>query len=340
MPDSAAVDAIVTWVDGADPTHRGKLQTYLDASGSAHMAAANPTRFSDCGEIDYCVASLLRHAPWLRTIHIVSDAQTPSLIARLRGSPFEQRVRVVDHREIFYGFEQHLPTFSNRSIECMMWRIPGLADRFIYLNDDFQLIRPVAVEDFFRGDGIVLRGHWRASSDHRVGQRLKSALGKLFPAADKSSARPGNHIAQERSAAMAGFHDKYFQVPHLPHPMRVSMLARYFDRHPQQLADNVRHRLRSTEQFLTTSLAAHLELAAGTATIDNRLDTLRLKPGSQSLAGVQRQTAKADADRDIAFACVQSVDEADEATQKFIFEWLERRVGRLADVVVEEEHRG
>lgn len=329
-PDPADdVDAIITWVDGADPAHRGKLQAFLNASGNGRMAAADPTRFSDCGEIDYCIASLLRFAPWLRRIHIVSDAQTPSLIARLRGGPFENRVRVVDHREIFYGFEQHLPTFSNRSIECMMWRIPGLADRFLYLNDDFQLIRPVAVEDFFRGDGIVLRGHWRASSDRRVGHRLKSALGKLFPAADKATARPGNHLAQELSATLAGFTDKYFQVAHLPHPMRVSMLARHFDQHPQQLADNVRHRLRSTAQFLTTSLAAHLELAAGTATIDNRLDTLRLKPGSHSLASVRRQTAQADADPNIAFACVQSVDEADAPVQKFIFEWLNRRVGKL-----------
>ena len=130
-------------------------------SGSTHAAAADPTRFGDCGEIDYCVASLLRFAPWLRTIHIVTDAQTPSLMERLKGTPFEDRVRVVDHKVIFSGYEQFLPTFSSLSIEAMLWRIPGLAERFIYLNDDFQIIRPVALEDFFRDDGVVLRGKWR-----------------------------------------------------------------------------------------------------------------------------------------------------------------------------------
>ena len=337
MDDAGAVpevDAVITWVNGADPLHRRKLQAFLHETGSGNMAAADPTRFSDCGEIDYCVASLLRFAPWLRTIFIVSDEQTPALIKRLRGTPYEPRVRVVDHREIFFGFEQFLPTFSNRAIECVMWRIPGLADRFLYLNDDFQLIQPVAVEDFFRNDGIVLRGAWRAASDRRWGQRLKSAVARWVPsiAAAAATARPGNHIAQELSARMAGFSDQYFQVPHLPHPMRRSMLARYFADHPEQLANNVRHRLRSTEQFLTTSLASHLELAAGSATIDNRLRTLRLKPSSHSLSTLRRELGAADADANVAFACVQSVDQADEPTQRLIFDWLDRRIGKPMQV--------
>jgi hypothetical protein len=335
------VDAVITWVDGADRAHRHKLQDFLQQSKSGGQAAADPTRFSDCGEIDYCVASLLRFAPWLRTIYIVSDAQTPSLITRLRGSAFEGRVRIVDHREIFTGFEHCLPTFSNRSIECMMWRIPGLAERFIYLNDDFQLLQPIAVEDFFCGEGIVLRGKWRAGSDRRWGARLQSALSALSPGkADAASrARPGNHDAQERSAKLAGFSDRYFQVPHLPHPMRVSVLAKYFSEHAPQWAENARHRLRSDAQFLTTSLAAHLELASGTASIDNRLQTLRLKPSSHGLPSLQRQTSAADKDSDVAFACVQSLDLADDLVRKYVFEWLGRRVGRLDDLVAAEVAR-
>ncbi len=320
------VDAVITWVDGADPRHRQRLQAYLEQSGSRGHAAAAPTRFGDCGEIEYCVASLLRHAPWLRSIHIVSDDQQPALLARLKGTPLESRVRVVDHREIFTGFETFLPTFSNRAIECVMWRIPGLAENFIYLNDDFQLLRPVAREDFFRDDGIVLRGRWRAAGDRRLSARLKAALGG---SKDTHSARPGNHVAQEHSARLAGFDDRYFQVPHVPHPMRRSVLARYFEQHPEQLAENVRHRLRSNEQFLTTALAAHLELAAGTATIDNRLQVLRLKADSQWLATLRRQLRAADRDPAVALACVQSLDLASEPARQLILAWLERRVGRL-----------
>ena len=52
-------------------------------------------------------------------------------------------MHVVDHREVFAGYEQFLPTFSSRAIESMLWRIPDLSERFLYLNDDFMLLRPV-----------------------------------------------------------------------------------------------------------------------------------------------------------------------------------------------------
>jgi Stealth protein CR2, conserved region 2 len=32
-----------------------------------------------------------------------------------------------------------LPTFNSRAIESMLWRIDGLADRFVYFNDDMML---------------------------------------------------------------------------------------------------------------------------------------------------------------------------------------------------------
>ena len=327
---SPDVDAVIAWVDGGDPAHRRKLHACLhggEAEGIASVAA-DPTRFSDCGEIDYCVASLLRFAPWLRTIHIVTDAQTPSLMERLKGTPFEDRVRVVDHTVIFAGYEQFLPTFSSLSIEAMLWRIPGLAERFIYLNDDFQIIRPVAIEDFFRDDGVVLRGKWRATRMRRLGQRLKAALPAWLRFGRKADPA-SNHSAQQLTAAMVGFTDRYFQVPHCPHPMRRSKLKTFLDAHPRELAANLAFRLRAPEQFLATALADHLEIGAGTAIIDNRLGTLRLKPARQGLQSLLRQLDKADADQRIAFACIQSLDQASEEGRALVFDWLDRRVGKL-----------
>ena len=176
MDAAPPIDAVITWVDGSDPAHRQRLQAYLRECGHAETGGAAPTRFGDCNEIEYCVASLLRHAPWLRTIHIVTDQQAPAFIARLRGTALESRVRVVDHREFFGGYESFLPTFSNRAIECLMWRIPGLAERFVYCNDDFVLLRAVAPTDFFQPEGgLVLRGRWRG--DGRVFRRARAGAG-------------------------------------------------------------------------------------------------------------------------------------------------------------------
>src|SRR5690606_9013586 len=114
----------------------------------------------DAGEIEYCVASILRFAPWFRRIHIVSDAQTPALVQRVRRSEWRDRIRMADHREIFRKFERHLPTFNSRSIISLLWRIPELAERFVYFNDDMALLQPVRERDFFRDGRVVLRGQW------------------------------------------------------------------------------------------------------------------------------------------------------------------------------------
>ena len=329
------VDAVVTWVDGDDPDHRRKLEEFLGPDSRNRPSGAHPTRFCSRGEIEYCVTSLLRFAPWLRNIHIVTDGQTPPLIARLRGSRYEHRVRMVDHRTIFSGFEEHLPTFSNRAIESVLWRIPGLAEHFIYLNDDFQVIRPVAVEDFFRDGSVVLRGMWRSGKQGSWRRRIQSMLAPEWHRRRQlaAAARAGSHAAKELSARMAGFDHKYFQVPHCPHPMRRSQLARHFSLHPQQLADNVSVRLRSASQFVATSLTDHLEIGSGSAIIDNRLGTLQIKPATEPKKTLRRHASRADADPQLAFVCVQSADLAGDEALMLVFDWLERRIGSLDDLL-------
>lgn len=328
--DAGPIDAVITWVDGADPAHQARLRAFLEQTGGGDQAAADPTRFGDSGELEYCVSSLLRFAPWLGRIHIVSDRQVPAWLPGLQAAGLGDRVRVVDHRDIFGGLEAYLPTFSNRAIECLLWRVPDLAERFLYLNDDFALLAPTAPEDFFRAQGIVVRGQWRLRRERPWLARAIALLRGMAGAGSVGRVpRPGNHAAQAASARLAGFAARYLQVPHVPHPMRVSTLRRYFDRHPEQLEANVRHRLRHRDQFLTTSLACHLELADGNAIIDNRLKVLRLKLDQESETSLKRQLTRADAQSDVVFACAQSLDQANEAVRGQLLDWLSRRVGRL-----------
>jgi hypothetical protein len=86
--------------------------------------------------------------------------QVPAAIDRRRAEL--DNIRIVDHREIFRGYERLLPTFNSLAIESMLWRIEGLADRFLYFNDDMMLVASVEPTDFFSIDGKVkLRGSWR-----------------------------------------------------------------------------------------------------------------------------------------------------------------------------------
>jgi Stealth protein CR2, conserved region 2 len=123
---------MVAWVDGRDPKHRAKRNQYLadpGDNGAPELVASKERRFSDNDEIRFCLRSIRHHAPWVRAIWLVPDNQFPSAIDRRKAEQHD--IRVVDHRELFRDQEQLLPTFNSLAIETMLWRIDGLADRFL-----------------------------------------------------------------------------------------------------------------------------------------------------------------------------------------------------------------
>ena len=131
------IDIVIAWVDGNDLELKKKRHKYL--TGEDASDAVSDTRFASNNEIYYNIASILKYVPFCRNIFVVTDNQRPEFIDEFtaQGLCTADKIRVVDHREIFRGYEQHLPTFNTRSIESMLWNIEGLSDYFIYLNDDF-----------------------------------------------------------------------------------------------------------------------------------------------------------------------------------------------------------
>jgi hypothetical protein len=323
------IDAVITWVDGADPVHAAKLDAYLESVGRKRTGSAGNARFHNAGEIDYCVTSVLKFAPWVRTIHIVTDQQIPDLVKRLQGTVFEQKVRVVDHREIFAGYDEHLPTFNSSSILSMLWRIPGLAEQFIFFNDDFCLIRPVQPEDFFAQGKVVLRGKWRLLPERQPHNIVLGWLLNRFKKTKDFSFWEG----QQLTARKLGFAWRYFRLPHVPHAWRISSQSRYFGENPEVLVQNIKHRLRAYEQLIGESLAAHLELRQQSAVIDNRLFNIQLKPRQQFYWRIWLKLWWADHNTNAAFTCVQSIEAASYKKQQLIFNWLDKRIGKLADVL-------
>lgn len=324
------IDAVVTWVDGNDPAHKVKLEARFGKDVQKHPIGAHPIRFHDSGEIDYCLTSLLKFAPWLRTIFILTDNQVPSIVSALVSTPFADRVRVVDHREVFRGFEEYLPTFNIRSIMTMLWRMPGLADNFLYLNDDFILIQPTQPEDFFQDGNIVVRGRWKRFA---VENRARRMLGLIKPLLVNSTPvvqkRASYAKAVELSAQLLGFTRKYFDLPHNPHAWKRSILEGFYREHPEWLRRNASYDLRSSEQFSGEGLMAHLAIKQKKAVLDNYFKTIQLKPGEQSVRRVKAKLAAADANQRFRFACIQSLEKGPELSQSLIVKWLNQRIGSL-----------
>lgn len=103
----------------------------------------SPSRFEDNEELRYSLRSIERHAPWVRHIFIVTNGQIPSWLNL--DSP---RVSIITHQDIFQNVS-HLPTFSSPAIETHIHRIPGLSQKFIYMNDDVMFGKDVWPDDFF-----------------------------------------------------------------------------------------------------------------------------------------------------------------------------------------------
>lgn len=148
------VDAVFTWVDGADPEWDARRRARLAADAAATALdedhdSVSAARFVSRDEIYYSVSCVRAFMPWIRAIYIVTDGQVHARVA----AEFPD-VKFVSHRDIFPDPEV-LPVFNSRAIESCIHRIPGLSEHFIYFNDDVMVVKPVAVDSFFQANGVA-----------------------------------------------------------------------------------------------------------------------------------------------------------------------------------------
>nr|HAT8713650.1 capsular biosynthesis protein [Legionella jordanis] len=326
MVNQEAIDAVITWVDGHDEQHRQKVEHFLNLTGlSRNDEAALPTRFNQQGEIDYCLRSLLFFAPWLRTIHIVTDSQTPSIYKQVSGTCLAKKIKIIDHQEIFPDDEKYLPTFNSLSIESVLWRIPNLTNSFIYLNDDCSLIRPINKSDFFRENRVVLRGEWKIQTERKWRSRIKNCL-PILSCAEKLNE---HRRLQENSAKMAGFNKRFFHLPHIPFALKRDVFEQFFLKHPHLLTSNISYKFRNAKQFWPISLLMHLELQNKPIILDKTFKAITVNGACHSLDKIKKRLSQADKKKDVAFICMQSIDVANQEAQKWMFNWLEQRIPSL-----------
>ena len=323
--DSAAdgrddIDVVIAWVDGSDPDHAAKRARY-QAQGQYHHNGTIPTRFMQNGELRFAVASLALYAPFVRRIHIITDGQDPrplleAVVARYPG--LAATLSTVDHDVIFRGYEDLLPTFNSVSIETMMHRVPGLADRFVYMNDDFFLGAAVEPSDWFTAHGPVLHGEWKPFYEDRWSYQIK----KLLDRNAKRARRPGFITSQQRAARLAWSGSRYLQIGHVPHPIMRATAEQAFRRNEAILVAQAGHRFRHHGQVSAVSLVNHTELEAGRATVLPNAPVGYLKPSEADMAAVKALLDGLEAHRYMA-GCVQSVDEWGARERRYLLRGLQ-----------------
>lgn len=148
------VDAVVLWVDGSDQHWQATRQSAINEWSNYLSSESNANhRYQDHGDVYYCVESVLKNAPFVRRVFIVSCGQVPPYWEfNKERQAANGKIQLVHHSEFMPA--EHLPTFNSCAIEVNLHKIHGLAKYFLYLNDDMFVLHPTTLNDFMCGPKI------------------------------------------------------------------------------------------------------------------------------------------------------------------------------------------
>lgn len=307
------IDAVITWVDGEDENHQKKILPYLENKEIATSKSFR-TRLDQVDEIYYTVNSILKYAPFIRNIFIVTDNQVPKFYKNKKQGEYEN-VFIVDHKQIFDS-QEYLPVFNCRPIETKLYAIPNLAEHFVYFNDDMFLLKPVNPSDFFIDEKPVIRGKWLRFNENIFYKRLFNS--------EKKKKRAGHKKAQEKSAKIAGF-NKYFKFHHTPFSLRKSTFQEFFSKNKDVEELNIKHKFRNPEQYTPQGLANHLEIKNNTAILKENYQLVYFQNYKKPFFWIKFKLNYITKKRDKLFLNMQSLDQCPKKKWKYIKLWLDQK---------------
>ncbi len=136
------IDFVITWVNMNDAEWKAEFSKYAHKTVNEKNSVSE-ARFRDYGFLKYWFRGVEKFAPWVRQIHFISNGQKPEWL-----NADNPKLHLVKHKD--YIPLEFLPTFNSVVIERYLHRIQGLAEHFVYFNDDFYLINHLSTERFFQ----------------------------------------------------------------------------------------------------------------------------------------------------------------------------------------------
>lgn len=237
------VDVVYTWVDGSDPAWQESFLEWSTRLGrDVGEVALDPARYRSRDELRYSLRSLHFFCGWVRNIYVVTAGQVPEWLTEMDG------IRIVDHSAILPA--DALPTFNSHSIESALHHIDGLAEHFIYFNDDMFVGRPLRPEAFFTPNGLA--------RVFQSGARVPGIEDADTLAVDTAAIRGRELLASRFGRVVA---DKPL---HSPYPLRRSVMYELEAEFPEIVKRTAHSRFRSPSDLsIAASFAQHYGFATG-----------------------------------------------------------------------------
>ena len=268
------VDLVFSWVDGSSTDFQrqraAQLAEYVVGEGDDGAA-----RYRHVDELRYALRSVHMFAPWVRRIFIATDSPAP---AWLLDHP---KVTIVRSEE-FFADPSVLPTHNSHAVEAQLHRIPGLAEHFLYSNDDMFFGRLVEPELFFTPAGVTKF------------VECEVRIGAGEPAPHRSGHDNGLRVNRDLLRESFG-RTIVRDLDHCATPLRRSVMAELEQTFPEDFARTAASRFRSaTDVSVTNSLYHYYALMTGraVATRDPRVRYVQttLAPGLRRMARLAERT--------------------------------------------------
>ncbi len=230
------IDIVFTWVDDSDPEWQERMLRARDGLGTAVTAnAVADERFRNFDELRYSLRSIAMYAPWVRHVWIVTDDQVPSWLDTTCPG-----VSVVHHRDI-WSDQTALPVFNSHAIEARLHHIPGLAEHYLYLNDDMffgQLTSPLT---FFTPGGQASI----FASPEQIGLGVRT----LNEGAAMTAAKNDRRILRQATGVI-----QTQRIKHAGYPQLRSVALELEGKFPDDYDRTARSTFRSPEDISAVSL--------------------------------------------------------------------------------------
>lgn len=141
MSEIEKVDIVITWVDGADPEWVAERDMWKSKLTGEPVPQNMAVRYRDWDNLQYIFRGIEEFMPWVNKVHLVTWGHLPKWL-----NTDNDKLNIVNHKDFIP--EEYLPTFNSDVIDVNLFRIPGLADRFIYFNDDMFVIKKTDISEF------------------------------------------------------------------------------------------------------------------------------------------------------------------------------------------------
>lgn len=136
------IDFVILWVDGADENWNQQRNKYYNNELNQNKSNI----YRDWENLQYWFRGVEKFAPWVNKIHFVTYGHLPKWL-----NTNHPKLHIVNHTDFID--DKYLPTFSANSIELNINKIDGLAEHFVYFNDDTFIVDAMNENDFFT-DGL------------------------------------------------------------------------------------------------------------------------------------------------------------------------------------------